>query len=223
MSLAVAQTSAMEARLEFSSLGQDDHCPLGMYVFPSSDFEWHAVLFVHRGYYAGAVLHFRVLIPPSYPASAPSVVFDSPIFHPLVDPVSGRMRLDSRFPQWRARRDFIHHVLAFVKASLKRQALDSLRESVCANQEAYRLYRSQTTVFHKLASQSAALSSSSSALYTAPPISRTDADAEPSPIRFRKLDAVEEKRLREKMEEEGERKLAKQRQAKSSAGSSGLD
>ncbi|GAA5845708.1 hypothetical protein JCM11251_003933, partial [Rhodosporidiobolus azoricus] len=137
-SQAITQTSRAEAMLEFSALRQDDHCPLGMYVWPTEDFEWNATLFLHQGYYAGAILHFRLVIPPSYPHAAPTVVFDSPIFHPLVDPVSGRMRLDSRFPTWRPRRDFVFHVLHAVKAAFKRNALDELREAVCANQEAWR-------------------------------------------------------------------------------------
>ncbi|GAA6044257.1 hypothetical protein JCM8097_002097 [Rhodosporidiobolus ruineniae] len=222
MTLAVAPTARSEAMMEFAALGQDDHTPLGCYVMPSEDpFEWHAVLFLHRGYYAGAVLHFRLLIPPSYPSTAPTVIFDSPIFHPLVDPVSGRMRLDARFPTWRPRRDFLFHVLHFVKASFKRRWLDELREAVCANQEAWRLYRTQTAVFAKLASQSSQLSSSSSALY-APVPSRSD-ESKISPIRFRRLNEKEgeEDKLRERVREEGQRKVVRKegRGVKGSGGS----
>ncbi|BGP12185.1 hypothetical protein JCM10213_009330 [Rhodosporidiobolus nylandii] len=215
MSLALTTTARQEAMLEFSSLAEEDHCPLGVYCYPSSTFEWACVIFVHRGYYAGAVLHFRLQIPPSYPAAAPAIIFDSQLFHPLVDPVSGRMRLDSRFPTWRPRQDGVSKVLHFVKASMKRRTLDGLREAVCANQEAYRLYRTQPTLFAKLASQSASLSFSSSALYT-PPTPRSEA-SEPTPIRFRRLETGEEARLKERVREEGERKVV--RRPKGSTGS----
>lgn len=98
------------------------------------------MLSIHKGYYAGAILHATLTIPPSYPHAIPRVTFDSTsVFHPLVDPVSGNMRLDSRFPTWRPRQDFIWNVLHFVKAAFKRRTLDDLREPLCANVEAYRL------------------------------------------------------------------------------------
>ncbi|GAA5923484.1 uncharacterized protein JCM15063_003662 [Sporobolomyces koalae] len=197
MSLIPAQTARQEALLEFAALGQPNHLPLGMYLFPTEVFRWSGVLSIHKGYYAGAILHFTLSIPSTYPHTIPVVTFDSSIFHPLVDPVSGRMRLDSRFPTWRPREDFIWNVLHFVKASFKRRALDELREAVCANPEAYRLYREQTTLFARLAAQSAALSTSSSVLYTAPP-SRTS-DPNPTPIRFRKLDEDEREKLKEQI------------------------
>lgn len=98
---------------------------------------WSGVLFIHQGYYRGAVLHFTLMIPSSYPSKPPSVTFESPVFHPLVDPVSGSMRLDWRFPTWRPREDCIWNVLHAMKAAFKRKALDQLREAQCANVEAY--------------------------------------------------------------------------------------
>ncbi|GAA6024016.1 hypothetical protein JCM11491_000532 [Sporobolomyces phaffii] len=188
MSFLPAQTAKQEALIEFSAL--EDHLPIGMYVFPTEVFRWSGMLSIHRGYYAGAILHFTVVIPPSYPHAPPGITFDSPsVFHPLVDPVSGKMRLDARFPSWRPRQDFVWHVLHFVKSAFKRRALDDLREALCPNPQAYRLYREEITVFAKLAAQSAALSTSSSVLY-APPPSRTT-DPNPSPFRFRKLRAGE--------------------------------
>jgi ubiquitin-protein ligase len=104
---------------------------------PLASAGWSGVLFIHQGYYRGAVLHFTLTIPSSYPAKAPSVTFESPLFHPLVDPVSGSMRLDWRFPTWRPREDCIWNVLHAMKAAFKRKALDQLREAQCANVEAY--------------------------------------------------------------------------------------
>ncbi|CEQ38636.1 SPOSA6832_00073 [Sporobolomyces salmonicolor] len=219
MSLVPSQTARQEALMEFSALGQANHCPLGMYIWPTEVFRWSGVLFIHQGYYASSVLHFTLSIPASYPSKPPSVTFDSPVFHPLVDPVSGRMRLDARFPHWRPREDFIWSVLHFVKGAFKRRALDELREAVCANPEAYRLYRNQTPLFAQLAAQSAALSCSSSVLY-APPPSRS-ADPNPSAIRFRKLKGEEEDELRSELRTVGERKVVKKRTGTGTAGIAG--
>jgi hypothetical protein len=101
--------------------------------------EWACVLFIHRGYYAGAVLHFTLTIPPTYPSQGPSVHFQTDVVHPLIDPSSGKFALGGRFPTWRTGKDYLFMVLFYVKSSFKREALDRLREAGCANLEAYRL------------------------------------------------------------------------------------
>ncbi|BGP36197.1 hypothetical protein JCM10450v2_000095 [Rhodotorula kratochvilovae] len=207
MSAVSISTARHEALLEFSALGQADHLPTGMYVFPSEPTRWYGVLFLHRGYYQGAVLHFTLTLSSSYPSTAPQITFDSPIFHPLIDPSSGRMRLDWRFPAWRPREDCIALVLHAVKGAFKRKALEGLREALCANVEAYHLYRDQTPVFARLASQSALLSSSSSSLYNPPP-----ARSESAPvtlIRFRRLAEGEEDKLRAEVERLGRAKVVR--------------
>ncbi|GAA5826077.1 hypothetical protein JCM3770_000978 [Rhodotorula araucariae] len=207
MSAASISTARHEALLEFSALGQADHLPTGMYVFPSEPTRWNGVLFLHRGYFAGAILHFTLTLPSSYPSSPPQITFDSPIFHPLIDPSSGRMRLDWRFPAWRPREDCIALVLHAVKGAFKRKALEGVREALCANVEAYHLYREQTAVFARLAGQSARLSSAPSALY-APPPARSEG-APVTPIRFRPLEAGEEDKLRAEIERLGKAKVVR--------------
>lgn len=97
------------------------------------------MLFIHRGYYAGAVYRFTLDVPASYPAAPPTVRFMTECFHPLVDPATGRFDLRSRFPQWRARIDFLCHVLHFLKGSFKRQGLERIKdEGSCQNKEAFR-------------------------------------------------------------------------------------
>lgn len=85
------------------------------------------------------MLSFTLTIPRSYPSAPPVVTFQTDVFHPLVDPASGRFALASRFPSWRPRVDFLFHVLHYLKAAFKRAALDELREAACPNKEAYRL------------------------------------------------------------------------------------
>lgn len=154
-------TARQEVLLEYSALSSELHCPLGVYILPlQSDpfservplrfarFEsslsryrtaWYGVIFLHKGYYAGAVLRFTLAIPPSYPSSPPTLSVQTPCFHPLIDPATTRVKLEGRFPRWRPREDFLFHVLHFFKSMFKRAALDQLTEGSCANREAYRL------------------------------------------------------------------------------------
>jgi hypothetical protein len=80
----------------------------GLYVLPdSADLRvWHGAV-MGRGQqsrYAGGVFRFVIGIPPCYPAdgavSRPVVVFIDRPFHPLVDPATGALALEARFPSW---------------------------------------------------------------------------------------------------------------------------
>ncbi|KJA24657.1 hypothetical protein HYPSUDRAFT_482147 [Hypholoma sublateritium FD-334 SS-4] len=152
--------------LEYASLANTGHCPLGIYVVPSSSsiFIWDAVFFVHQGYYADAVLKFRLTFPPNYPDSAPAVDFVTDVFHPLISQ-TGAFNLAPRFRPWRPKEHHAFDVLHWVKAAFKKHALDGFQESDCFNKEAFRLYRDSTQSFAALATQSASLSQSESALF----------------------------------------------------------
>ncbi|KAF8175382.1 hypothetical protein BJ912DRAFT_1024512 [Pholiota molesta] len=154
--------------LEYASLINTGHCPLGIYVVPSTSslFVWDAVFFVHRvRYYADSILKFRLTFPANYPTAKGTPRFD---------------------------------ILHWVKVAFKKHALDNFQESDCFNKEAFGIYRESTQSFAALATQSASLSQSESALF--------DAD-HPSPlgnnvsseIVFRKLKPEQLAREREKL------------------------
>ncbi|KAF7355278.1 UBC-like protein [Mycena sanguinolenta] len=150
--------------LEYASLQHRDHCPLGMYVVPSPEslLVWDAVFFVHQGYYADAILKFRLTFPSNYPDNPPTVQFVTDVFHPLISQ-SGMFQPGPAIPTMAEHRVF--DVLHWIKAAFKKQALDGIRESECLNKEAYRLYHDTTSSFAGLASQSSLLSQSAPALF----------------------------------------------------------
>ncbi|KAM3586769.1 hypothetical protein VKS41_001826 [Umbelopsis sp. WA50703] len=155
-----------ELMIEFSNLRNPNHCPLGVYVMPSSDNlnVWFGVLFVHKGYYRSGVFKFRINIPESYPNAPPTVTFLTDMFHPLVDN-QGRLSIAQQFPVWRPHQDYIFHILHYIKNAYKRVVLDGLVEKYCPNKEAYRLYRNDPQIFAKLAQQCAQLSITESYLF----------------------------------------------------------
>ncbi|KAJ6599087.1 UBC-like protein [Mycena vulgaris] len=142
------------------------NCPAGMYVVPSPEtlMVWDAVFFVHQGYYADAILKFRLTFPSNYPEQPPVVQFVTDVvFHPLISH-SGIFNLAPRFRPWRPKEHRIFDVLHWIKASFKKHALDEIKESDCLNKEAYR-YHETTSSFAGLASQSSLLSQSAPALF----------------------------------------------------------
>ncbi|KFH67007.1 hypothetical protein MVEG_07531 [Podila verticillata NRRL 6337] len=155
-----------ELMIEFTNLRNPHHCPSGLYVMPAVDNInlWFGTLFVHKGYYRNAVFKFQLVIPPEYPERRPTVHFLSDLFHPLIDQ-HGQLALQYQFPQWRPHRDYLFHVLHYVKAIFKKCVLDTVVEKQAVNKEAYRMYRNENTIFAKLAQQRAQLSITDSNLY----------------------------------------------------------
>ena len=118
-----AQTSAQDSEesrelqiiLEYRSLRA--FAPSGVYVIPTIQdlFKWYGLLFIRGGEYQGAIFKFRLDIPKDYPNSAPSVVFLSHVFHPLVCPETGQLNLLPKFQNWTPMKDFIFMVLSHIK------------------------------------------------------------------------------------------------------------
>ncbi|CAO3672982.1 unnamed protein product [Rhizopus stolonifer] len=155
-----------EIMTEFINLKNQNHCPLGVYVMPSSNnlYVWHGVLFVHKGYFRSGTFRFQLNIPKDYPNSPPSVTFFKDVFHPLVDD-HGNVCILQQFPKWRPYQDYVFHVLHYLKNMFKKVVLDGLNEKYCLNKESYRLYRTDKPIFHKLAQQCAQLSITESFLF----------------------------------------------------------
>ncbi|KAG0741736.1 hypothetical protein G6F57_005927 [Rhizopus arrhizus] len=151
---------------EFINLKNPNHCPLGVYVMPSSEnlYVWYGVIFVHQGYYSSGTFKFRLAIPESYPEYPPAVTFMSDMFHPLVDG-GGNLSITQQFPTWRPYEDYIFHILHYIKNIFKKNILDRLIDKHCFNKEAYRLYRTDIKVFSKLAQQCSQLSITESYLF----------------------------------------------------------
>merc|ERR1712227_48297 len=91
----------------------------GVYVVPSSKSTliWFGVIFVHSGYFAGGVFKFRIHIPPDFPnnSAAPKLVFDPPIFHPLVNPNTGELDLTKVYQTWRPHKDRLWHLIPWMR------------------------------------------------------------------------------------------------------------
>ncbi|ETO30335.1 ubiquitin-conjugating enzyme domain-containing protein [Reticulomyxa filosa] len=74
----------------------------GIYIVPSADNvrEWHGVIFPHQGFYVSGVFKFVLSFPLQYPEKPPQIIFCTPIFHPLVDPLTMELNLRAKFQTW---------------------------------------------------------------------------------------------------------------------------
>ncbi|KAI8802026.1 ubiquitin-conjugating enzyme/RWD-like protein, partial [Cladochytrium replicatum] len=147
-----------ELLIEFKNLRNPNHSPTGLYVMPDhADFLiWHGIIFIHRGYYREGVFKFVLRIPENYPEQAPTVRFITEIYHPLVD-ADRFFSLEHQFPRWRAGKDYVVHVLHYLKNCFK--------EAVLMNLQGTLLFNTERPLFAKLAAQCAQLSSAEAVLY----------------------------------------------------------
>ncbi|KAI1313883.1 hypothetical protein EDD11_002418 [Mortierella claussenii] len=181
-----------ELMIEFTNLRNPHHCPSGLYVMPAADNmnQWFGTLFIHKGYYRNAVFKFQLVIPQDYPDRRPTVHFLSDVWHPLIDQ-HGQLALQYQFPQWRPHRDYLFHILHFIKSAFKKCVLDSIVEKQAVNKEAFRMYRQENKIFAKLAQQRAQLSITETSLYDNYPANNS--------IKFSPLHEDEFKDLKQKM------------------------
>lgn len=117
----------------------------GVYVMPSasSAFTWFGVLFIRQGLYQGGVFRFTLRIPDNYPdGDCPDLTFESPIFHPLIDPISGDMDIKRSFPKWRKNVNYLWQVLLCA-----RRAFYKIETQTPLNPEAATLYEQNTEQF----------------------------------------------------------------------------
>lgn len=121
---------------------------------------------MHSGPFKGGVFRFDVVFPKTFPHAAPQVFFPPTLLHPLVEPVSGRLSLTPRFnAKWNPRKEFVSHVLRYVRSIFEQDTLDQISPAAVLNIEVYKMYQSQRGLFNKLALQSVALSTAPSSLY----------------------------------------------------------
>ncbi|CAL1687257.1 unnamed protein product [Lasius platythorax] len=118
----------------------------GIYVMPSSlnSFLWFGVQFIRQGIYKGGVFRFTITLPPNFPlGDCPKVVFETQVFHPLINPENGELCTSWGFPEWRRNNriwQLIQYITkVFIKLDTKmtpiNQEASSLQES---NLEAFR-------------------------------------------------------------------------------------
>lgn len=76
----------------------------GVYLIPSyeSSFTWFGVMFIRKGIYRGGVFRFNISIPVEFPNTiqSPSVIFQSEVIHPSIDPFTGTLDISNPFPKW---------------------------------------------------------------------------------------------------------------------------
>lgn len=98
---------------------------------------WFGVIFTRYGLYKNGIFRFRIHIDSNWPdCDCPKVIIETPLFHPLVNSVTGEMSIQHHFPEWKKGVSRIWHVVDHVLKSL----YDIPRTKTPANPEAAELF-----------------------------------------------------------------------------------
>lgn len=90
----------------------------GLYVMPccKSPLVWSGLIFIRQGLYQGGAFRFQLIIPDNHPdGECPKLIFEYPVFHPLVDPETGEVDVKRAFPRWRRNVHRLWQVLLYAK------------------------------------------------------------------------------------------------------------
>ena len=79
--------------------------------------------------YMGGIFKFVIEFPSNYPNERPSVVFITPIYHPLVDPKFNKLNLDVEFNEWIPGKHWAINVLLYIKKMFHLEPMFKLTEN----------------------------------------------------------------------------------------------
>lgn len=137
------------------------------YVIPSKEnsFVWFGVIFVRSGLYEDGIFRFNITLPDSFPDGGhPKVVFQSEIFHPVIDGESNQLDLSSGFPTWTRAEQHIWQIVKYIH-----WIFYNIENSVAhaVNHEAANLYKEDLDAFKERVKN--CVKKSRDELYTPPP------------------------------------------------------
>lgn len=135
---ALGQSRDLQIMFEYETLV--NYTPIGLFIIPDlkTIHIWHGIILIRSGLYEETVHKFSIVIPKDYPLNIPQVFFINPLFHPLVDPITGELNLSPRFPVWRAKKDFIFMVLRYIKGIFVQK--ESWAEKFVKNKAAFECF-----------------------------------------------------------------------------------
>lgn len=94
--------------------------PVGVFVVPSnaSALMWFGIIFVRQGHYEGGTFKFTIYIPESFPdCDCPTVIFETPPFHPMVSSSTGEFDTSKSFAKWKKGANHLWQLLLCLRRS----------------------------------------------------------------------------------------------------------
>ena len=101
----------------------EKYCPYDLFIWLDYNKEnnkenlllWNGQLFIKEGVYTDLNILFKIIFTNNYPNIAPEVIFNEIIFHPLIDPSSGKLDVKYIFPTWECGKNCVIQLLYKIK------------------------------------------------------------------------------------------------------------
>lgn len=164
----------------------------GVYVIPSAltPLVWNGVLFIRQGLYQEGVFKFKLVIPENYPdGDCPQLVFETSVFHPVVDPKTGELDVRRAFQKWRRNVHQLWQVLLYA-----RKIFYKIDTKCPLNEEAANLYEHSIEEFKQRVTES--IRDSKSKMYES---ADSEDNLDPHAIRFTPWDSSVHEEARDTM------------------------
>lgn len=158
----------------------------GVYVIPSaeSSLVWFGIIFVRSGIYEGGAFRFLIFFTEQFPVGgAPTVLFESSLFHPAVDEITREFDVKAFFPDWRKDVNHVYQILVILKQIL--HCVDA-RSFLPVNKNAAELFSSDKAAYQARVKQD--IDSSRQALYEFGNTTNSSYSSDPHYIRFSEFD-----------------------------------
>ncbi|KAF5281264.1 hypothetical protein FQA39_LY05150 [Lamprigera yunnana] len=89
----------------------------GIYVIPSREnpLVWFGVIFVRSGLYEDGIFRFNINLPEEFPdGEHPKVIFQSEVFHPVINVHNNELNLLNAFPMWVKGEQHIWQIIKYI-------------------------------------------------------------------------------------------------------------
>lgn len=130
---------------EYSLLLKD--IPKNFYCLPQADnlSTWDLFIIIYSSYYKYGKFKLQICLDEEYPRVVPQVFFLTPIFHPLVNPKTGKLNLGKQLNNWNPSSHYMSLIFLYIKQMFYIQ--NEYPEEDVENEEAHFLFNNDKEAF----------------------------------------------------------------------------
>ncbi|CRH02854.1 ubiquitin-conjugating enzyme E2, putative [Plasmodium relictum] len=123
--------------------------PRSFYCLPQPDnlLVWDVFIILYSTLYKNGKFKLQIRLGENYPHSIPEVYFLTPVFHPLINPLTGKLNLGLQLNKWNPTSHYMSLIFLYIKRIFHLQ--DEYTKEIIENEEAYFLFNNDKEMFLK--------------------------------------------------------------------------
>ncbi|CRG97064.1 ubiquitin-conjugating enzyme E2, putative [Plasmodium gallinaceum] len=123
--------------------------PKSFYCLPQPDnlLVWDVFIILYSTFYKNGKFKLQIRLGENYPHSIPEVYFLTPVYHPLINPMTGKLNLGLNLNNWNPTSHYMSLIFLYIKSIFYLQ--DEYSKEIIENEEAYFLFNNNKEMFLK--------------------------------------------------------------------------